>query len=424
MVPLRQILRERRESIRLADNLDGRQAITVKLTGEILPRNRATAFKGSMFAAYPGDLVFSRIDARNGAIGIVPDSIARAVVTTEYPVLIADPTRVRPDFLGLLLRVDHVRAELQRQASGTSGRKRVRLDGFLGIEVPLPGPGDQDALVGSYDDARARAAALEQEAQAVDNAGLRAFEDALGLAAPPPLPDRPMFIARFRDLERWSHDSVSRATYGATVGEPLWPRVPLHEALLEVRHGCSLGPSKTPTGLRVLKISSVTKGFLDRREIKHVADSPAVRDAYALRVGDILMCRTNGTLAYVGMSALVDADVPDTIFPDKVIRVRPDTSILDPTYLWRLLQTFGVRTQIEARARTAVGNYAIGGRDIRCLQVPIPPITEQRRLVSSLLEANESAKAKRAQAAALRQSAWAAFEAGLFQDGTGGDGDA
>ena len=37
----------------------------------------------------------------------------------------------------------------------------------------------------------------------------------------------------------------------------------------------------------------------------------------------VLMCRTNGTLAYVGMSALIREDESNMVFPDKLIRVPP-----------------------------------------------------------------------------------------------------
>jgi type I restriction enzyme, S subunit len=61
-------------------------AITIHFDGSVVPRERNIPFKGSMFAAYPGDLVFSKIDARNGAIGLVPDNMRKVVVTSEYPV--------------------------------------------------------------------------------------------------------------------------------------------------------------------------------------------------------------------------------------------------------------------------------------------------------------------------------------------------
>ncbi len=390
------------------------QAITIKFSGEVLPRERAEAFKGAMFAAYPGDLVFSKIDARNGAVGLIPDSIPKAVVTSEYPVFIPKADRLRAGYLHHLLRADHFKAELQRKASGTSGRKRIAPEGFLSLEIPVPTLAEQDALIAAYTAALARAAQLEQEAEAIERAGWQAFETALGVAPLPPLPDRPVFVARFKDVERWSHESILRGVLGREQEPSEVAIEPLGNALLEVRHGCSRGPSKKATSLRVLKISAVTKGRLDLGEYKYIADEPALREQFSLKAGDILMCRTNGTLAYVGMSALVEKDIDDTIFPDKVIRVRPDPASVESGFLWRLLQVPAVRTQIEAAARTAVGNFAIGGKDIKALKVPLPPPDQQRALGQALNDAIGHAKAKRAKATTLRQSAWAAFESALF----------
>ena len=414
MRPLREVLAQRQEVLRLNEELGDWQAITIKFSGEVLPRDRSTAFKGAMFAAYPGDLVFSKIDARNGAVGLIPADIPKAVVTPEYPVLISDAAKLRPAYLNYLLRARHFKAALTRKASGTSGRKRVTPEGFLSLPVPVPELAEQDALVTAYAAAIERANKLEEEAQAIEVAGSHAFEAALGVTTPPPLPDRPIFVARFKDVERWSHDGILRCAAGREAPKSEVSTKPLGNALLEVRHGCSKGPSKKATTLRVLKISAVTKGRLDLDEHKFIADEPALREQFSLRSGDILMCRTNGTLAYVGMSALVEVDIDDMIFPDKVIRVRPDLSEIEPRFLWRLLQVPAMRSQIEAAARTAVGNFAIGGKDIKALKVPLPPLVQQKSLVQALSDAVACAQTKRIEAAALRQSAWVAFEAALF----------
>jgi type I restriction enzyme S subunit len=102
------------------------------------------------------------------------------------------------------------------------------------------------------------------------------------------------------------------------------------------------------------------------------------------------------------------------IFPDKVIRVRPNLDKIEPGFLWRLLQVPAIRSQIEAAARTAVGNFAIGGKDIKALKVPLPLPARQKDLAQALNDAVTSAKSKRTEAATLRQSAWTAFEAALF----------
>ena len=68
------------------------------------------------------------------------------------------------------------------------------------------------------------------------------------------------------------------------------------------------------------------------------------------------------------------------IFPDKLIRVRCNDSVL-PAYFWKLVQMQFTRSQIEAAARTAVGNYAIGSDHIWALRFPLPPLTIQEAMV-------------------------------------------
>lgn len=418
MVPLRELLTERKEPVKVIGTLGDWQPITIKFSGAVLPRDRAEAFKGTMFAAYPGDVVFSKIDARNGAVGLIPASMPRVVLTPEYPVMVPDLAKLRPAYLHHLLRAEHFRHDLQRQASGTSGRKRVTPEAFLSLTVPLPTLTEQDGLVTVYEAALTQAAKREAEAALIAQASQRAFEEALGVAPPPPLPQMPVFIARYRQLERWGHDGALRSMLDAPEQVSPWPVGPLGEALLEVRHGCSEGPAKSATTLKVLKISAVTKGQLDLTEFKYLRDSPEARAVFSLKAGDILMCRTNGTLQYVGMSSLVAVDLADTVFPDKVIRVRPDTRKVVPEFLWRMLQAPAVRRQIEGAARTAVGNYAIGGADIKALRVPMPPLAVQRRLASDLNTAKVKATEMVAEAARIRAKGWTEFETALFDPGT------
>lgn len=162
-----------------------------------------------------------------------------------------------------------------------------------------------------------------------------------------------------------------------------------------------------------MKISAVTRGVLDTSERKYAPDNAKNRKRYDLRQGDVLLCRTNGTLAYVGQSALVEQNLSDLIFPDKVIRVRLKENML-PAFFWRLLQTPPLRSQIEAAARTAVGNYAIGGRDLWQLRLPLPPLETQQTLVSAIETARKQAATLRAEAELLKTQAVAETEAAIL----------
>jgi type I restriction enzyme S subunit len=84
------------------------------------------------------------------------------------------------------------------------------------------------------------------------------------------------------------------------------------------------------------------------------------------------------------MSALIREDMANLIFPDKVIRVRTNHDRILPNYCWQVLQSYPVRAQIEAAARTAVGNYAIGTEDIWNLRIPLPPLSVQKKIMEQV----------------------------------------
>ena len=210
-MPLREVVSRRHETVAVTGSFGDWTPITVHLTGEVSARNRQAPYKGSMFAVYPGDIVFSKIDARNGAIGILPSEVSKAVVTPEFPVFIPHPDRLDGEFVKLVLRTGGFLADLRRKASGTSGRKRITPEAFLDLRIPLPSLTEQHAIVASYRATLGHAEELEREAEEIETKAAEAFETALGFDPPKPLPDRLVFVASFKDLDRWSHEGILRA---------------------------------------------------------------------------------------------------------------------------------------------------------------------------------------------------------------------
>ena len=199
---LRDVVTRRREAVALSDSFRDWTPITVHLSGEISARDRTNPCKGGMFAAYPGDIVFSRIDARSGAIGVLQENIAKAVVTSEFPVFVPASERLDGKFVKLVLRTGNFLAALRAKASGTSGRKRIAAEAFVDLRVPLPPLREQRAMIAAHRAEVDRAAELEREAHETETQAMMAFETALGFSPQAPLPDRPVFIASFKDLDR------------------------------------------------------------------------------------------------------------------------------------------------------------------------------------------------------------------------------
>ena len=414
MLPLREVLTERREAVQIDGALGDWQAITIKFSGEVLPRERAEAFKGAMFAAYPGDLAFSKIDARNGAVGLIPDSIPKAVVTSEYPVFTPKANKLRADYLHHLLRAEHLKADLQRKASGTSGRKRVTPEGFLTLEVPVPALEEQDALVAAYTEALTRAAQLEREADAIERAGWQAFETALGVAPPPPLPDRPMFVARFKDVERWSHESILHAlTQEPTSGNGLF-LTPLGQ-MAKVSYGIQKCPANRPAvhARPYLRVANVQRGVLDLREIKYINVPDEEMSQLRLEVGDVLLCEGNSP-DLVGRGAIWRGEIEDCVHQNHVLRVRVNREKLVPEFVLAVINSSHGQAYFRSKAKRTTNLASINSKEVAGLPVPDLLLSQQRDLLNNLDRQVQAAQTRRTEAATLRRSAWATFEAALF----------
>lgn len=418
LVPLSELIVQRLEPVRVDGVLGEWQAITIKFSGEVLPRDRDEAFKGAMFAAYPGDLVFSKIDARNGAVGLIPDSIPKAVITPEYPVFTPKPEKLRPDFLNHLLRAGHFKADLQRKASGTSGRKRVTPEGFLSLDVPVPTLDEQDTLITTYTEALTRAGQLEQEAEAIERAGWQAFEAVLGVAPLPPLRDRPVFVARFKDVERWSHESILRQSVCGPEQQHSWPLTRLGDLVIDLENGwspkCHNHPAREGKW-GVLKLGAVSFGTFNANENKELPATLKPRPEYEVMTGDVLISRAN-VARYVGACAYVDSTSPHLLLCDKIFRVRfrSDSQLL-PRFLAEAMKLNSVREHIESRLTgTSPTMKNISKPALLDIRFPLPDTETQQHLVDGVASSRESAITKRTEAAALRRTAWTMFEAALF----------
>jgi type I restriction enzyme S subunit len=116
--------------------------ITVRLWGRgVVERGRiagASLAGNRRFVARAGQFIASSIDARKGAMGIVPQELDGAVVTNDFPVFHLSADRLVPSFLGWLSRTPAFVELCQRASEGTTNRVRLKEDRFLALNISLP----------------------------------------------------------------------------------------------------------------------------------------------------------------------------------------------------------------------------------------------------------------------------------------------
>lgn len=114
-------------------------------------------------------LILSKIDARNGAIGLVPPELDGAIVSNDFPSFeFRDPERCDAAFMGWLVRSAPF-VELCKAASeGTTNRVRIKEDRFLDQQIGLPPLPEQQAIVARLDALAEKTREVEAHLDAVE----------------------------------------------------------------------------------------------------------------------------------------------------------------------------------------------------------------------------------------------------------------
>ena len=405
--------------VAVTDSFGDWTPITVHLTGEVSARNRTTPYKGSMFAVYSGDIVFSKIDARNGAIGVLPSEISKAVVTSEFPVLIPIPDRLHSEFVKLVLRTGGFLSALRVKASGTSGRKRITPEALLDLRIPLPPLDEQRTIAAAYRAGQRRAVSLEQEAEETETRAMEAFEEALGFGSPTPLPDRPVFVASFKDLDRWSHEGILRQIVEThTTHTSPYPIVHLCDVIADLENGWSPrchDQAAEDNEWGVLKLGAVSFGVFNPKENKALPKHLKPRPHLEVKPGQLLISRANIT-RLVGVTALISETRPKLMLCDKIFRfVTRQPAPVDVAFLKEILRISDVRRQIEANVTgTSPTMKNISKPALMGLTFPLPAKNEQVTMTTTLADARARATDLRGQARTARAQAWRDFEASVY----------
>lgn len=141
--PIRNLIIRNREKEILEDDKMYKQ-VTVKLYGKgVLQRGDELIFgkdigTKNQFRISEGQFIMSKIDARNGAFGIVPAELEGAITTQDFLSYNINTEKILPEFFNLITGTKQFTELCQKASSGTTGRQRVDEKAFLGFRIPVP----------------------------------------------------------------------------------------------------------------------------------------------------------------------------------------------------------------------------------------------------------------------------------------------
>ncbi|WP_366923144.1 restriction endonuclease subunit S [Metallumcola ferriviriculae] len=406
LIPLAEFVMEHNEKVRLSDSPDKNFTILgvnnydgIFHSYDALGQDIKQPYK----KVNTGDFAYNPYRINVGSIGLVQPKYDGAYISPAYVVFSVDKRVILPEVF-LLIMKSHFFNKSLRAATAGSVRMNLTYPLLKTLKMPVPPLSIQKKIVAYWKASVTKSRKLETYANQLHEELETSILSQLGLMTKRTNQQPTIMITSWSKLTKWNQRATYLLTQIPDLTKGKYPVVNGRNCISEVKHGCSSSPSSKPTSLKVLKLSAVTSGSFLPHETKYIANKKQYREKFGLKKGDVLMCRTNGTLDYVGRVAIINQDYLDVIFPDKLMRIRCKDNI-KPEYLEYILSTSMVRPQIEAGVRTAVGNYAIGNEDVFNIKFPLPPICEQVILIRKIIEVKAEIARLKNQAFTIMQNA-------------------
>jgi type I restriction enzyme S subunit len=303
-------------------------------------------------------LILSKIDARNGAIGLVPAELDGAIVSNDFPSFeFRDPKRCDAAFMGWLVRSAPF-VELCKAASeGTTNRVRIKEDRFLDQQIGLPPLSEQQAIVARLDGLAEKTREVEAHLDAVErNAEL-------------------LLALRFRDI-------IADA-----------PLRPMAEVAPAVRRSVEIDSA---TRYREVGARSFGKGLFVKPDFDG-AEATWQKPVW-IRSGDLVLSNIK---AWEGAIAVAGNEHDGCIASHRYITCVPDPTLATTGFLdYYLLSEDGLEKVGLASPGTADRNRTLSLGNLGRIDVPVPALAVQQTFDRLQAEVG----ALKSKHAAIRQS--------------------
>jgi type I restriction enzyme S subunit len=408
-----QILERREEDAASGDPLG-----SISFNGIVKLRTNTRGSKGRMRRAYSNDVVFSRIDIRNGAVGVVSDGLPALAFSNEYPVFsIRNGANVRPEYMRLLCRTQVFRDQVNAQVVGHSGRRRLSAAEFEELMVPVPSLEQQDRVLQELASRRLEARNLRRRGlPLITEAGAEMLRQ-LRVQVPDFEVLQAPFEVKRSSLLRWSVRKAMAAKQG-TVQELNCPdgfQLLGSSELASVAYGVTKNPGNRPgqNARPYLRVANVQDAFLDLREVKYIDVPDSAFESVRLQDGDLLLCEGNSR-ELVGRPALWRGEIDDCVHQNHVLRVRVNQAMLLPEYVLAYMHGPAGRWYFDDCAKQTTNLATINSTDLKLMPIPVPTIERQEELAGVVKDARTEAERLRSKAASLDEGTdvWLATQIG------------
>ena len=291
------------------------------------------------FLARAGEVIISKIDAKLGAMAVVPSDLDGAVVSGDFPLFKVDQSKVDIRYLDYVLRFGDYPSLLLKFAKGTTNRRRVSASNVLSLTIYLPDLAEQEALTNRMD----------RQEQIVKNCEATIKAMKVGL--------------------------VDESDFQGN-----WTRRGLEDVCQEIRAGGT--PSRKVLSYFKGDIAWVKSGELEDAPIDSTQETITQEgvdnsNAKVFPTGTVLIALIGATIGRTGLLRI------DAATNQNVLGLVPNQALILGEYLMYYLSS--LRPHYVSKSR-GIAQPSLNASMIKAVTVPVPPHSVQAEIVRRIEE--------------------------------------
>lgn len=410
LVPINEFLTRVKEPVTVEDNLNYKRVSIRLYNAGIGLRDIEKGINigtKKQFRVHTGQFLLSKIDARNGAFGVVPEICDNAIITGNFWTFDVNYEKVNPYFLTLVMTSDFFIKLSEQCSNGTTNRHYLQENLFLDMKIPLPPLEKQKEIVDRYNEKIKLAEEQEKEAQNLEQEIDKYICETLGIKIQNQLEQNKTSYLKFTSLKKLSRWDVynnknqvlsTKYDFGKLkdiiIGKPLY--------------GAGEKGINRKTDVRYIRITDINEdGSLNN----DVISAENVDEKYLLKENDFLIARSGNT---VGKTFLYKENFGKCIYAGYLIKFTLNLQKIIPEYLLYYTKSTAYKSWINSNQR-ANAQPNINSNEYLNSPIIIPEIQIQQKLVETISLKKEKIHNLKETSEQNRQLAQEEFEKELFE---------
>jgi type I restriction enzyme S subunit len=167
----------------------------------------------------------------------------------------------------------------------------------------------------------------------------------------------------------------------------IWPTVAIGEIACLLRNGMSIKQSPGAGGMPITRIETIAFGSVNLSRCGYAGLERKDCSAWLLEHGDILISHIN-SLAHLGKCAIFEERGCEVVHGMNLLNMRVDQSVALPRFILHALKSKRFVAQISTIAKKSVNQASFNISTFKELEIPLPPLEEQRRIAVILDKAS------------------------------------